>query len=67
MLRRWAQPAESVAYEVRLLEQIAALGWPVIRQLSPGRSSWRDISGAWRRFSRGEPPVLMGPEAVAFR
>jgi aminoglycoside phosphotransferase (APT) family kinase protein len=29
VLRRWAQPADSVDYELRLLAQIAALGWPV--------------------------------------
>jgi Ser/Thr protein kinase RdoA (MazF antagonist) len=29
VLRRWWQPANEVAYEVRLLERIAALGWPV--------------------------------------
>lgn len=29
VLRRWAQSASDVAYEVHLLERIAALGWPV--------------------------------------
>src|SRR4051812_26464932 len=29
VLRRWAQPADEIDYELRLLERIAALGWPV--------------------------------------
>jgi aminoglycoside phosphotransferase (APT) family kinase protein len=29
VLRRWAQPADSVDYELRLLARVAALGWPV--------------------------------------
>src|SRR6188768_3920405 len=29
VLRRWAQPAGEIDYELRLLGRIAALGWPV--------------------------------------
>ena len=29
VLRRWSQPADEIDYELRLLERIAALGWPV--------------------------------------
>ncbi|HEY1016988.1 MAG TPA: hypothetical protein VGE07_30015, partial [Herpetosiphonaceae bacterium] len=29
VLRRWWQPAASVAYETLLLARLAALGWPV--------------------------------------
>src|SRR5512142_475595 len=29
VLPRWATPADDVAYELRLLAQVAALGWPV--------------------------------------
>jgi aminoglycoside phosphotransferase (APT) family kinase protein len=29
VLRRWAAPADSVAYELRLLDALAARGWPV--------------------------------------
>jgi len=29
VLRRWAQPADEIDYELRLLARIAALGWPV--------------------------------------
>jgi Ser/Thr protein kinase RdoA (MazF antagonist) len=29
VLRRWAQPADEIDYELRLLARVAALGWPV--------------------------------------
>lgn len=29
VLRRWAQPENEVFYEIRLLESMAALGWPI--------------------------------------
>lgn len=29
VLRRWSQPPDEIAYEVRLVESLATLGWPV--------------------------------------
>jgi Ser/Thr protein kinase RdoA (MazF antagonist) len=54
VLRRWWQPADEVDYELRLLERIAALGWPV----APAVAGPIELAGhRWSlaRFLPGEP------------
>jgi Ser/Thr protein kinase RdoA (MazF antagonist) len=56
VLRRWWQPADEVDYELRLLERIAALGWPV----APAVAGPIELAGhRWSlaRFLPGEPLV----------
>ena len=60
VLRRWAESAESVDYEVRLLAQIAALGWPV----APVVAGPLEIAGRFwslSPFLPGEPLSLARP------
>lgn len=55
VLRRWAQPVESVVYELRLLEQLAARGWPVAPALA---GPVEEAGHHWTLmpFLPGEPP-----------
>jgi Ser/Thr protein kinase RdoA (MazF antagonist) len=60
VLRRWAQPADEIDYELRLLEQVAALGWPVAIALQGPL----ELSGAtWTLapFLPGQPPSQDDP------
>ena len=62
VLRRWAQPADEVAYEMRLLTHLAALGWPV----APVVAGPLIVEGqAWSLapFLGGEPPSTHDPLA----
>jgi Ser/Thr protein kinase RdoA (MazF antagonist) len=55
VLRRWAQPADEIDYELRLLERIAALGWPV----APAVAGPIELAGhVWSLapFLPGDPP-----------
>jgi hypothetical protein len=48
VLRRWAQSTDDIAYELPLLERIAALGWPV----APAREGLVESAGHfWSLFS----------------
>ena len=54
VLRRWAVSFDSIVYEVRLLEQVAALGWSV----APVVAGPFEVDGAFwslSPFIRGEP------------
>ncbi|HEX5502044.1 MAG TPA: phosphotransferase [Thermomicrobiales bacterium] len=63
VLRRWATPPDDVAYELRLLVRVAALGWPV----APAVAGPLEMDGrVWGLFPflPGEPPSLPhGPPA----
>src|SRR5262245_44869043 len=62
VLRRWSQAADEIDYELRLLEQIAALGWPV----APAIAGPLDCCGAvWTLapFLPGESPSQDDPLA----
>src|SRR5215212_4973849 len=62
VLRRWAQPADEIDYELRLLERVAALGWPVATAVAGPRT----LCGAtWTLapFLPGEPPSQDDPLA----
>ena len=62
MLRRWAQSADDVDYELRLLENIAALGWPV----APAVGELIERAGCfWSLFPflDGAPPSVEDPIA----
>jgi Ser/Thr protein kinase RdoA (MazF antagonist) len=62
VLRRWWQPAESVAYELDLLGKIAALGWPVAAAVAePIEVDGRIWSLA--PVLPGEPPAVTDPRA----
>jgi Ser/Thr protein kinase RdoA (MazF antagonist) len=55
VLRRWAAPADDVAYELALLARVAALGWPV----APAVAGPLELDGrVWSLFPHlpGEPP-----------
>jgi aminoglycoside phosphotransferase (APT) family kinase protein len=55
VLRRWLQPADEIDYELRLLERIAALGWPV----APAVAGPIELAGhVWSLapFLPGDPP-----------
>src|SRR6266508_6488080 len=55
VLRRWAQSADDIDYELRLLAQIAALGWPV----APALEAPIELDGHFwslAPFLPGEPP-----------
>jgi aminoglycoside phosphotransferase (APT) family kinase protein len=52
VLRRWATPADDVAYELRLLDRVAVLGWPV----APAVAAPVELGGQlWGLF-----PFLLG-------
>jgi hypothetical protein len=62
VLRRWAQSADEIDYELRLLEQIAALGWPV----APAVARPLELDGVvWTLapFLPGDPPSQDDPLA----
>jgi aminoglycoside phosphotransferase (APT) family kinase protein len=62
VLRRWAQSADEIDYELRLLEQIAALGWPV----APAVAGPLELDGVvWTLapFLPGDPPSQDDPLA----
>jgi aminoglycoside phosphotransferase (APT) family kinase protein len=62
VLRRWSKPTEDIDYELRLLNRIAALGWPV----APAVAGPLELSGAvWTLapFLPGEPPSQDDPRA----
>jgi len=55
VLRRWAQPADEIDYELRLLARIAALGWPV----APAIAGPIELNGDFwslAPFLPGDPP-----------
>lgn len=56
VLRRWAQPADSIAYELHLLERLAALGWPVAPAVA-GPVELADFTWSLAPLLPGEPPV----------
>ena len=61
VLRRWAQAADEVFYEMRLLERIAALGWPV----APVVGEPLTFAGQFwslAPFLAGEPPSTRAPK-----
>lgn len=61
VLRRWAQPMASVAYEARLIGQIAAMGWPV----APVVAGPIQVAGhIWSlaAFLPGDPPAALDPK-----
>ena len=56
VLRRWSQPADEIDYELRLLERIAALGWPV----APAVAGPIELGGDFwslAAFLPGDPPA----------
>lgn len=56
VLRCWAQSADDIDYELRLVAQVAALGWPV----APARDAPLELDGHFwslARFLPGEPPA----------
>lgn len=56
VLRCWAQSADDIDYELRLVTQVAALGWPV----APARDAPLELDGHFwslARFLPGEPPA----------
>ena len=55
VLRRWASPANDVAYELRLLRRIAAMGWPVAPALNDP-VEWRAHLWNLFPFLPGDPP-----------
>jgi Ser/Thr protein kinase RdoA (MazF antagonist) len=57
VLRLWAKPSSDVAYELKLLAGIAALGWPVT---SPVESPVELVGQTWCLFPflPGDPPSL---------
>ncbi|MCA1596305.1 MAG: phosphotransferase [Chloroflexi bacterium] len=60
VLRRWWQCAESVDYELRLLENIASLGWPV----APAIGGPAELCGHWwslAPFLHGNPSAEKDP------
>jgi aminoglycoside phosphotransferase (APT) family kinase protein len=60
--RRWATPADDVAYELRLLARVAALGWPV----APAIAEPVELDGqVWGLFPflPGEPASVADPLA----
>jgi Ser/Thr protein kinase RdoA (MazF antagonist) len=60
VLRRWATAADDIAYELRLLASVAALGWPV----APAVAGPVDIGGhVWCLFPflPGQPPTEADP------
>jgi aminoglycoside phosphotransferase (APT) family kinase protein len=62
VLRRWAGPAEDVAYEIRLLIQVTAMGWPVSAVVAGPML----IDGVWwslAPFMSGAPPDVSDPVA----
>src|SRR5262249_4275731 len=62
VLRRWAQSADEIDYELRLLERIAARGWPV----APAGAGPLEVGGAtWTLapFLPGEQPSQDDPLA----
>jgi Ser/Thr protein kinase RdoA (MazF antagonist) len=64
VLRRWAQPADEVLYELRLLERIAAMGWPVASAVAEPI----EHDGAWWSLApllTGEPLERSGGEQRA--
>jgi aminoglycoside phosphotransferase (APT) family kinase protein len=61
VLRRWAGPADDVAYEIRLLAQVAALVWPVPAIVAGPML----VDGAWwtlAPFLPGAPPDASDPQ-----
>ena len=55
VLRRWAQPADEIDYELRLVARIAALGWPV----APAVAGPIELEGHFwslAPFLPGDPP-----------
>lgn len=55
VLRRWAQSADDIDYELRVVAQIAALGWPV----APALEAPIELDGHFwslAPFLPGEPP-----------
>jgi Ser/Thr protein kinase RdoA (MazF antagonist) len=62
VLRRWWQDAASIDYELRLVERVAALGWPV----APALDRPVELEGAFwslAPFLPGQPPVAAGSAA----
>jgi Ser/Thr protein kinase RdoA (MazF antagonist) len=62
VLRRWSPAADDIAYELRLVDRLAALSWPVARVLDGPV----DLDGhIWSLapFLPGEPPAAHGPRA----
>lgn len=60
VLRRWATPADDIAYELHLLTRVAALGWPV----APAVTEPVEVGGqVWCLFPflPGEPPSGADP------
>lgn len=62
VLRRWAQPYDEIRYELRLLEQVAALGWPVAPALAEP-FEWERQIWSIAPFLEGEPhPSKYAPD-----
>lgn len=62
VLRLWSQSRDEIAYELRLLEAIAARGWPVASAVEPPM----EIDGrVWCLFPflQGDPPSVEDPMA----
>jgi Ser/Thr protein kinase RdoA (MazF antagonist) len=62
VLRRWAQSADDIDYELRLVAQVAALGWPV----APALDAPIKLDGHFwslAPFLRGDPPSVEDPIA----
>jgi aminoglycoside phosphotransferase (APT) family kinase protein len=55
VLRRWAQSADDIGYELRLLSQLAALGWPVAPALA-GPIELNGYFWSLAPFLPGDPP-----------
>jgi aminoglycoside phosphotransferase (APT) family kinase protein len=62
VLRRWAGPAEDVAYEISLLAQVAALGWPVAPVVA-GPMMLDGVTWSLAPFLPGAPPDVSDPQA----
>lgn len=60
VLRRWSHSLEEIDYELRVLESVAALGWPVASALD----GLLELAGHWWSlfpFLPGDPPFVADP------